>query len=317
MLAQKQLEDSLSPIWHLLDSDIQELMINGENDIWVEMKGKLTRVDIPLSKQSIESAIHLLGRMNEKDVKAKNGDSVIDARIPGFRIAACIHPISVRGPSICIRKHNPIVLTLEDYIKQGALTEDDCDLLRDIVRQHKNILIVGGTSSGKTTFFNALIKEIDPSERILTIEDTQELQVVSPNWVALEANHQKGISARELLKLSLRYRPDRILVGEVRGGEAYDLMQAANTGHDGVMATLHASSAAKGLSRLENLIMTADLNLPSHAIRHQIADTFNYVIFLARRNGRRGIEQLLEINGYDQQQHKYVYNLLIDRKAFQ
>lgn len=304
-------------VWDLLDGDIQELMINGPDDVWVESAGKVHKRDRKISKIQIQSAIHLLGRMNSKDVKAKDGESIIDARLPGFRIAACIEPISVKGPSISIRKHNPIVLTLEDYVKQGALTAEDCILLRQIVCEHKNILIVGGTSSGKTTFFNALIDEIDKSERVITIEDTQELQVKAPNWVPFEANTQAGVTSRDLLKLSLRYRPDRILVGEVRGAEAYDLMQAANTGHDGVMATLHASSAAKGISRLENLIMTSDVQWPLPAIRNAIAETFNYIIFLARRNGKRGIEQLLQMDSYDHSNSRYNYTLLIDRKETQ
>lgn len=308
------LKNSLSPVWDLLDGDIQELMINGPDDVWIEHTGQMRHTERKISRVQIESAIHLLGRMNNKDVNSKGGDQIIDARLPGFRIAACIEPISVNGPSISIRKHNPIVLTLDDYREQGVLTEADCVLLRQIIQDHQNVLIVGGTSSGKTTFFNALIREINPAERVVTIEDTQELKVTVPNWVPFEANAQIGVTTRDLLKLSLRYRPDRILVGEVRGPEAYDLMQAANTGHDGVMATLHASSAAKGISRLENLILTSDVQWPLEAVRKAISETFNYIIFLARRNGKRGIEQLLQMNGYNHTSMTYDYKLLIDRK---
>lgn len=308
------LKNCLSSIWDLLEGDVQEVMINGPDNVWVERNGRLEITNRALSKIEIDGAIHVLGRMNRKDVNENTSDALIDARLEGFRIAACIQPISVRGPSISIRKHSPVILSLDDYVGQGAINEEDKALLKSIVTSHKNCLVVGGTSSGKTTFLNALVREIPHEERVVTIEDTQELQVSVPNWVPFEANEQSKVTTRMLLKQSLRYRPDRILVGEVRGAEAYDLMQAANTGHDGVMATLHASSAARGLTRFETLILTADVNWPLDAIRVSIADTFHYVMFLARRNGKRQLEQILQMQGYDHATGKYQYNLIIDRK---
>ncbi|MDN0082492.1 ATPase, T2SS/T4P/T4SS family [Crenobacter sp. SG2305] len=309
------LRNSLTSVWDLLESEnVQELMINGPDDIWVEQGGKLTRVDRSLSATQIESAIHILGRINNKDVIEHTSDSIVDARLEGLRIAAAIRPISVTGPSLAIRKHMQVVLSLENYVATGAITEEVAQVLRRIVREHKNILVVGGTSSGKTTFLNALIREVPEHERIVTIEDTQELKVSAPNWVPLEANEQAGITCRQLLKLALRYRPDRILVGEVRGPEAYDLLQAANTGHDGVMATLHASSAKQGLTRLETLILTANVGWPHEAVRVSVAETFHYIVFLARRNGVRQVEQILQMQGYDHKQQQYQFDLLLDRK---
>jgi Flp pilus assembly CpaF family ATPase len=234
----------------------------------------------------------------------------VDARMDGFRVAAALSPTSVRGPSMCIRKHNPVHLKLDDYVKAGAITPEWAERLREMVRSHKNILVAGATSSGKTTAVNALLAEIPPEERILTIEDTPELKVISPNWVSLESNAQKGVSTRELVRLALRYRPDRVIVGEVRGGEAFDLLDAANTGHDGVIATLHASSALDALSRFETLILRGGVEWPHRAICAQIARTIDYVVFMARRNGVRGLQEVLEIEDFID--GRYVTKMLFD-----
>lgn len=309
------LRSLLSDIWRILDEDgVQEVMINRENEVWVERHGVTRRESIKISNRQIESAIHLMGRLNSRDAKPNTKDSLIDARLDGIRIAAALSPISVFGSSICIRKHNPLLLTLDDYVTSGTLTEEAKIVVEELIDSHQNVLVVGGTSSGKTTFLNAMVDRIDPVERILTIEDTQELKVSAPNWVAFEANKQVGVNCGDLLKLCLRYRPDRILVGEVRAGEAYDLMQAANSGHDGVMASLHASSAKKGLTRMENLVLQADVNLPHQAIRQSISETFHAVIFLARRHGIRRVEQIVLIDDYDIVNHQYVFKQLYQAK---
>lgn len=309
--AQQGLLNALSPIRHLLDDPlIQEIEINGPDDVWVERQGVQEQASVTITRVQIESAIQILARLDNKDARAGTRDGIIDARIEGFRVAAALQPTSVRGPSMCIRKHNPLHLAVDDYIKAGALTEEWGRWLCDAVRKQKNILVVGGTSSGKTTFVNALIGEIPDSQRVLTIEDTPELRVKVPNWVSLESNVQENITTRDLVKLALRYRPDRIIIGEVRGAEAFDLLDAANTGHDGVLATLHANSAMEGLIRFETLILGAGINWPHRAICTQIARTFDAVVFMARRNGKRRMEQLIELTDYDGTEEKYRFNTL-------
>lgn len=307
----QHLEHALAPVAELMhDPLIQEIEINGENDVWFERDGIQSKADINISRLTIEKAIGVLARMADKDAKAGTKDGIIDARMEGFRIAAALPPTSVRGPSICIRKHNPVSLTLDDYIQAGALEAKWADFLREIIQGHKNILVCGGTSSGKTTFVNALIQEISLNERVLTIEDTPELKVSVPNWVSLESNEQKNITTRDLVRLALRYRPDRIIVGEVRGGEAYDLLDAANTGHDGCIATIHANSSFDALSRFETLILRGDVPWPHVAVCAQIARTFDYVVFMARRHGKRRLCEILELNSYDIDKKQYEFKHL-------
>jgi len=312
------LQNALKPVsQYMSDEHVQEIMINGPNDVWVESNGAPKKVDVAISEIEIRSAITLLAKLSQKDAKEGTKDSIIDARMDGFRIAAALTPVAVHGHTICIRKHSIKKFTLEDYLGFGAINQSTYDLLLKIVDERKNVIIAGGTSSGKTTFLNAVINKIDDSERVITIEDTHELSVNSPNWVAFEANSQAGITIRDLVKLSLRYRPDRIILGEVRGGEAFDLMQASNTGHDGSFATLHANSGRGALSRLETMVMTAGIGWPLDAIRTEIGSTFNYVIFLKRmlENGKtvRGIKEILEVNGYDQVTKNYVLTTKYER----
>lgn len=303
--------NALQPIRPLLDDAlVQEVEINGPNDVWYERAGVHQKADVTISEGQIGTAITVLARLDHKDAKSGTPDGLIDARMDGFRVAAALSPTSVRGPSMCIRKHNPLHLTLQDYVNAGAFPSEWLPRLRDMVVGHKNILIAGGTSSGKTTFTNALIGEIPSDERVITIEDTPELKVTVPNWVAFESNAQKGITTRSLVKLSLRYRPDRIIVGEVRGDEAYDLLDAANTGHDGVIATLHANSSFDALSRFETLVLRSGINWPHRAICSQIARTFDYVIFMARHKGVRRLQEVLELSDYDGETEKYEYKII-------
>jgi Flp pilus assembly CpaF family ATPase len=305
------LMSSLGPVRELLDDPlVQEVEINGPDDVWFERAGEHSRANIKISRAQIETAITVLARLDHKDAKAGTKDGIIDARMEGFRVAAALPPTSVRGPSMCIRKHNPLRLSLEDYASSGAFPSEWVGRLREMVRAKKNILVVGGTSSGKTTFTNALIGEIPADERVLTIEDTPELKVLTPNWVSLESNIQKGITTKELVKLALRYRPDRIIVGEVRGGEAYDLLDAANTGHDGVIATLHANSSFDALTRFETLILQGGVQWPHRAICAQIARTFDYVLFMARRRGVRKLEEVLSLHDFDAESGKYQYEIV-------
>lgn len=315
--ARIMLKNSLLPIAQYMDDDaIQEIMVNGPNDVWIERQGKLLKVEVEITDTAIRGAINLLARLENKEAKEGTATSVIDTRLEGMRVAAALPPVAVKGPTICIRKHNPLILKLTDYVASGAVPGEMLDVLTQMVCDHKNIIVAGGTSSGKTTFLNALLAEVDPLERIFTIEDTQELKVSGPNWVAFESNDQAGVSMRMLLRLALRSRPDRIILGEVRGGEAYDLMQAANTGHDGSFCTLHANGAFPALSRLENLILAAGINWPHEAICSQIAETFHYVVFMARRNGVRQLEEIIELIGYDKPNQKYAFKTIFNRRSF-
>lgn len=302
------LKNALNPVAELMDDNrVQEVMINGPSDVWVERAGQgITRTEIQISDMEIRGAIAILASLENKEAKERGKESIIDARIDGYRFAAAMKPTSMNGPSISIRKHNPVVLTLAQYVEMGAVPEDMAALIRTMISERKNVIVAGGTSSGKTTFVNALIAEIDEKDRVLTIEDTQELKVKTPNWVSLIANETEGVTTRDLVRLSLRFRPDRIIVGEVRGGEAFDLLDAANTGHDGCLATLHASNAMGALTRFESLILRAGINWPHEAIKAQIAETFDYVVFMARTPSGRKLVQILAVKEFDFASKQYI-----------
>lgn len=302
------LRNALRPVSHLLEDDrVQEVMINGPRNVWVEKAGEgISRTDVDIGEVDIYSAIQILASLENKDAKERGKDSIIDSRLDGFRFAAAMKPTSMHGPSISIRKHNPVHLTLDDYVANGAMPAEMADVLKKLVRERRNIIVAGGTSSGKTTAVNAFISEIDKCDRVITIEDTQELKVLVPNWVPLVSNEQDGVTTRDLVRLSLRFRPDRIIVGEVRGGEAFDLLDAANTGHDGCLATLHANNCIGALSRFESLVLRAGINWPHDAIRAQIADTFDYVVFMARINTGRKLAEILAVDGFDFDSKRYI-----------
>jgi len=305
---EEMLRNQLSSILpHLDDPLTQEVMINGPDNVWVESAGQMKQLaDIKISEAQIRGAIDTLARLSDKEVKEGQETSVVDARMPGFRIAAAVAGVSTLGSMICIRKHSPRVWTLDDYVERGTITEEIKEFLIEQVVGRKNILVSGGTSSGKTTFLNAIIGYIPEDERIITIEDTRELSVSVPNWVALEANEQANITIRRLVKHALRSRPDRIIVGEVRGAEAFDFMRALNTGHDGGFGTLHANSAKHALATLETLILTTEgVDWPLESIRSQIGDTFHFVLQLVREKGVRRLSEILKVNHYDRERKTY------------
>lgn len=308
------------------DPLVQEIMVNSPGNVWVERGGEMQRLDVNISDIQITTAVKALASANAKGVAP-----VLDCRMPGYRIAAALDPVGIKGPAICIRKHARSNRTLKTYLDAGGFGPipegasehggDDSrptdeavagggqalmDLFSWAVRARKNIAIAGSTGSGKTTFLNAMLAEVPHDQRVLTIEDTAELQVQTPNYVGLEAAPEAGITIRSLVRLALRFRPDRIIVGEVRGPETYDLLDAMNTGHSGGACSLHADSPLLALSRLESMVrMNPDAaNLPHHALRQQIASTFDFVVFCSRRGARRGPEQVVEIlgvtsDGYD------------------
>lgn len=285
------------------DKSITEIMINGPNNIFIEKNGQIHKLNIAFENQrKLENIIQsIVSRVNRTINEAS---PIVDARLKdGSRVNALLPPIALDGPILTIRKFPEKPMTVENLIELGSLTAEAADVLKRMVKAKYNIFISGGTGSGKTTFLNALSNYIPSDERIITIEDSAELQIVNiPNLVRLEtrdANIEgKGqITMRDLIKTSLRMRPDRIIVGEVRGPEALDMLQAMNTGHDGSLSTGHANSAKDMLSRLETMVLTA-ASLPLDAIRKQIASALDIIIHLARMRDRsRKVLEITEILG--------------------
>ena len=289
----------------LKDDSISEVMVNSANQVYVERKGKLVLTDVRFRDdahvmQVIEKIVAPLGR------RIDESSPMVDARLPdGSRVNAIIPPLALRGPCITIRKFAKDPLQIAQLIEFGTLTQEMADFLRACVEGKLNIVVSGGTGSGKTTTLNILSSFIPDDERIVTIEDAAELQLRQEHVVKLEtrpANIEgKGaISMRELVKNSLRMRPDRIVVGEVRSGEALDMLQAMNTGHDGSLTTGHANSPRDMISRLETMVLMAGLDLPVKAIREQIASAVDLVLQQSRlQDGSRRITHLTEVQGME------------------
>jgi pilus assembly protein CpaF len=294
----------LKPIEHLiLDESISEVMVNGPDRIFIEKSGYLEQVKgVSLNERSLLVAVKNIARRLGDDVSETK--PILDSRLPdGSRVAAVIPPCSLSGVTLTIRKFNPRHFHLEDLIRVGTLDQPLANRLEDYVLKRKNILISGGTGTGKSTLAGLLAKFIPEDERILLIEDTAELQLPQANLVRFEARHEQNglpaIAIRDLLKASLRHRPDRLILGEIRGEEAFDLLQLLNTGHDGTLSTLHASSAKQGLARFASCVLQSGVELPYRAIKTNIGDSLDVVVHLERRPGRRFISEVLEINHYD------------------
>ncbi len=294
----------LKPIEHLiLDESISEVMVNGADQVFVEKAGFVEHVPgIVIGERSLMIAVKNIARRLGDDIS--DAKPILDSRLPdGSRVAAVIPPCSLRGVTLTIRKFNARHFEIQDLIEGGMLDRNLANRLEDYVLGCRNVLIAGGTGSGKTTLLNALGKFIPPDERLLLIEDTAEVQLAHTNLVRFEArqaqNGLPGVSIRDLLKASLRHRPDRILLGEIRGGEAFDLLQLLNTGHAGTLSTIHASSAKQGLARFTSCVLQSGVDLPYRAIKTNIGDSLNVVIQIERRPGRRFISEVLEINSYD------------------
>src|SRR5712664_3261257 len=294
----------LKPIEHLiLDDTISEVMVNGPSHVFIEKDGFLQEIrGLALGEKSLMIAVKNIARRLGDDIS--EAKPILDSRLPdGSRVAAVIPPCSLSGVTLTIRKFNARHFEIQDLIERGTLDRNLANQLEDYILSRRNILIAGGTGSGKTTLLNALGKFIPPDERVLLIEDTAEIQLAQTNLVRFEARQaQNGVppvSIRDLLKASLRHRPDRILLGEIRGGEAFDLLQLLNTGHSGPLSTIHASSAKQGLARFTSCVLQSGVELPYRAIKTNIGDSLNVVIQIERRPGRRFISEVLEINSYD------------------
>src|SRR6266576_5021530 len=294
----------LKPIEHLiLDDSISEVMVNGHHRVFVEKAGFVGEVrGLSMGEKSLMVAVKNIARRLGDDISESK--PILDSRLTdGSRVAAVIPPCSLNGVTLTIRKFNSRHFGIEDLIKAATLERWLANQLETYVLARKNILIAGGTGTGKTTLLNILGKFIPPDERILLIEDTSEIQMDQDNLVRFEArqpqNGLPAVSIRDLLKAALRHRPDRIILGEIRGGEAFDLLQLLNTGHSGSLSTVHATSAKQGLARFTSCVLQSGVDLPYRAIKSNIADSLNVLVHVERRPGRRYISEVLLINRYD------------------
>ncbi|HET9710955.1 MAG TPA: CpaF family protein [Pyrinomonadaceae bacterium] len=296
----------LGPLEPLLaDPTISDILVNSYSNIYIERRGKLEKTAISFKDDEhlmrvIERIVSTVGR------RIDEAQPMVDARLPdGSRVNAIIPPLAIDGPTLSIRRFGADPLKMPALIENGALTKEIAILFEMCVRARLNIIISGGTGAGKTTLLNAMSAYIPADERIVTIEDSAELQLQQPHCVRLETRPSNiegrgEITQRDLVKNSLRMRPDRIVVGEVRGGEAIDMLQAMNTGHDGSLTTIHANSPRDALSRLETMIQMTGMRLSDRAMRQQIASAVNLVIQVARlTDGTRRIVSIYEITGME------------------
>ena len=309
----------LAPIYHLWeDKTVTEILINGHQDIFVERKGKLEKVpEVFRTEDDLMSAINSIAGSVGRRISIE--EPRLDARLPdGSRFHAVIPPCARNGPTVSIRKFTQSKITFKDYIKLNAITPDGANFLEICMFLGKNILVSGGTGSGKTTLLGLLCNRIPKGQRIIVIEDASELTIEYEHVVRFETRmpDERGkfeVSIKDLLKSSLRLRPDRIIVGEVRGSEGFDLVQAMNTGHNGSMGTIHANSAADALVRLESLAMGGDTKVSDKAIQYSIAAAIDLVIQISRlQDGSRRVTEIAEVRGLTSS-HSYdvvpIYNM--------
>ncbi len=285
----------------LADDSVTEIMVNGPFDIWVERQGRLYETNVRFNDDShlrriINKMVAQVGR------RIDESSPMVDARLPdGSRVNAIIPPLSLSGPLVTIRKFSRKRLDMQEMIKLGTLSVETVEFLRCCVAAQLNVLISGGTGSGKTTLLNALSAAIPDSDRIVTIEDAAELQLNQKHVLRLEARPKNiegagEIAIRDLVRNSLRMRPDRIIVGEVRGAEALDMLQAMNTGHDGSLSTVHANAPRDALARIETMVLMAGFELPIRAIRHQVASALDLLVHLERlEDGSRRVTAITEV----------------------
>jgi pilus assembly protein CpaF len=290
----------------MADESITEVMINGHEKVFIEKDGVVQRTKREFeSQRRLEDVIQRIVGLSGREVN--QASPIVDTRLPdGSRVNVVLPPIALCGPTITIRKFSKTPMTVEKLIQYGSITEEIANILRTFVEAKYNIFVSGGTGSGKTTFLNALSNYIPHTERIITIEDSAELQITAiDNLVSLETRNANAsgageVSIRDLIKTSLRMRPERIVVGEVRGGEALDMLQAMNTGHDGSLSTGHANSTEDMLSRLETMVLIGAAGLPLDAIRQQISSALDIIVHLARlRDHSRRTMEITEVLGYE------------------
>ncbi len=284
------------------DPEISDILVNGPDQVFVERFGEMKAVPgVTLSEKSLQVAIRNIARVLGDDISQEK--PILDTRLPdGSRVTAIISPCSVNGTSIANRKFQSKLYGPGDLVPIGTLTAELIVQLQTAVELGKNIFISGGIGTGKTTLLNALSNFIGPDERIVVIEDTSEIQIEKNNLVRLEARREQpglpAVSIRDLLNATLRLRPDRIILGEVRRGEAFDLLQALNTGHSGSLSTIHANSAPEAISRFATCVLMSGIDLPYKVIRQNIGESLDMVIQLKRQTGKRAVAQVMKIKGY-------------------
>lgn len=294
----------LGPLEPLLaDPDVNDILVNGAQSVWIDQNGKLKQTDIHFKDDN--HLLHVINRIVSRVGRRVDESSpIVDARLPdGSRVNAIIAPLSIDGPILSIRRFRPNPFQLEDLISKNTLSANMANFLQMAVRARLNILVSGGTSAGKTTLLNVLSGHISDDERIVTIEDTAELRLQQRHVIRLESRPaniegQGAVTQRELVKNALRMRPDRIIVGEVRGPEALDMLQAMNTGHEGSLTTVHANTARDALSRLETLVLLGGVELSQRSIREQIGSAFDLVVQIKRLiDGTRRVVSITEVTG--------------------
>nr|WP_270938382.1 CpaF family protein [Roseomonas sp. MO-31] len=308
LLAQELVDDMMGfgPLEELLrDDDISDIMVNGPDCVFIERKGKLSRVVV-----KFRGAAHVASIAQKMAAsvgrRVDESSPLVDCRLPdGSRVNVVFPPLALDGPCISIRKFAKRKVDLQGMVELGSLSPAVARVLEIAARCRLNVIVSGGTGSGKTTMMNAMSRLIDHGERIVTIEDAAELQLQQPHVVRLETRPMNlegrgEITQRDLLKNALRMRPDRIIVGEVRGAEAFDMLQAMNTGHDGSFCTIHANNARDGITRVENMVQMGSVALPLRAIRQQIVSAVDIIIQLERmRDGKRRVQQVTEVCGLE------------------
>ena len=301
----------LGPLEPLLqDDDVSEIMVNGSNQVYVERHGRLEKTSVTFTgddhvRRIIDRIIAPLGR------RCDESSPMVDARLPdGSRVNAIVPPLSLVGPCVTIRKFSRVPLTVDDLIDSGSLTRDVAEFLRACVAARLNVVVAGGTGSGKTTLLNVLSSFIPEDERIITVEDAAELQLRQDHVITLETRKvniegRGEVTIRDLVINCLRMRPDRIVVGECRGGEALDMLVAMNTGHDGSLTTLHSNNPRDTLVRLETMVLMAGVDLPLKAIREQIRSAIHLIVFAERlRDGSRRVTYVSELRGMEDDEIK-------------
>ena len=305
----RRIEDEvlgLGPLEPLLaDRTVADILVNGPQQVYVERRGKLELTDVTFTNDAhllniIDRIVSAVGR------RVDESSPMVDARLKdGSRVNAIIPPLALDGPVLSIRRFAVELLTIEDLIKLGSLTSAVAQVMSAIVEVRLNVVVSGGTGAGKTTLLNLLSGFIPETERVVTIEDSAELQLQQPHVVRLETRPPNiegrgAVTQRDLVRNSLRMRPDRIVLGEIRGGEALDMLQAMNTGHDGSLTTVHANTPRDALARIENMVSMTGINFPTKALRQQIASAIDIVIQAERmEDGRRRVVSLQEVNGME------------------
>ncbi len=303
------MDKKINTVWALVNDlaskkGITEIVINGPKTVFVERGGQFTQLNVSLTKTDMYEFINEVASYNKK--VCDTSFPIFDGSMPdGSRINAIIEPFSSGAPAISIRKYLQSIQSFDQDHDIFGLNSEWVDFFKSLVSAKMNIVVSGGSGVGKTTFLNLLLAELDPVERVITIEDTLELNIKVPNKVRLEVRGsgdlgQPSLGARDLVKNTLRMRPDRLIIGEVRGGEAFDLMQAMNTGHDGSMTSIHSNAPTECLSRIETLYLLAGFEVPYHVIRKQISTAIDFIIQVSRnREGLRVVSHVQELTGME------------------